>query len=278
MPTDDQKFQWVLLAAWGKLKKKFMNYIKYFIFLITLSSYGQLGSILSSKPIFESKTLACCATCRGSANCRACKTCEYCSWCNSGGACGVCASRTPYIGKINGAKKATKKAKNNRINIYINEEDGIVLLDNKSYACSEEIVFGSGENQYGIDNHNESLRFFLSNNDFKNCMVIFKESPIMFGNVYFYLDDNSIITLVDRNITDEVDGFTYKIYYLSLDEIERIKISNIHRIRFTYKNFFQENISMTVENNAHFDSQYDGKIISVDKIDFGTLLENLMSN
>jgi hypothetical protein len=53
------------------------------------------------------------------------------------------------------------------------------------------------------------------------------------GNILIYLDDNSVITCVDRGVKDRVNGNISAVYRLSNNEIEMIKKSNINGIRYS---------------------------------------------
>ena len=47
------------------------------------------------------------------------------------------------------------------------------------------------------------------------------------GNVILYLDDNSTITLINRNVSWKVNGELYGQYNLTSEEIKRLKKVNI---------------------------------------------------
>lgn len=52
------------------------------------------------------------------------------------------------------------------------------------------------------------------------------------GNVKIYLDDNSVINLIDRYQTDCVGNTCYSMYNLTSDEIKKLIASNISMMRF----------------------------------------------
>ena len=55
------------------------------------------------------------------------------------------------------------------------------------------------------------------------------------GKTIIYLDDGDVISLLDRGIYDSVDNTASTIYYLTETEIEKLKKSNIHTIRYSIK-------------------------------------------
>lgn len=55
------------------------------------------------------------------------------------------------------------------------------------------------------------------------------------GNILIYLEDNTVITCIDRGKFDVVDNIATTIYYLTEGEINKMKESNIYSIRFNLK-------------------------------------------
>ena len=58
------------------------------------------------------------------------------------------------------------------------------------------------------------------------------ESHFIKGNLTIILEDGNMINCVDRNFRDYVDNTSTNLYNLTLDEIEKMKISKISKIRF----------------------------------------------
>lgn len=57
------------------------------------------------------------------------------------------------------------------------------------------------------------------------------------GTILIYLDDGTVISCIDRDKFDYVNNEVTTIYYLTDAEIDKIKDSNIHTIRFSLKCF-----------------------------------------
>ena len=63
-------------------------------------------------------------------------------------------------------------------------------------------------------------------------------SPIrVLGKVIIYLEDGSVITCIDREKYDYVDHIATTIYYLTREELTKMKNSNISSIRYSLKCF-----------------------------------------
>lgn len=53
-----------------------------------------------------------------------------------------------------------------------------------------------------------------------------------FQNVYLYLDNNEIIKLIDRDIQWTVNDETFYMYYLTQNELSKLKSHNIRALRY----------------------------------------------
>lgn len=60
----------------------------------------------------------------------------------------------------------------------------------------------------------------------------FNQNGKMQGDVILFLDDESIIKLIDRNVSWNVNGEVFGQYNLTSEEITKLKKSNIYAIRF----------------------------------------------
>jgi hypothetical protein len=68
-------------------------------------------------------------------------------------------------------------------------------------------------------------------------------------NLILYMVDGSVIECIDRNIRDIVDGNSSALYYLTFDDIEKIKKSNIEKIRYSINHSYLGKINLTATNN-----------------------------
>jgi hypothetical protein len=150
----------------------------------------------------------------------------------------------------------------------------VLLLNSSKFPCTKRFRVGKPDGY----SKNGTLDLYFAKNQNNNFMVIFESDPIMTGNVYFYLDNNSIITLVDKGIIDNIGESTYKIYYLTLNEVNKITSSNIKCIRYTYINFFMEKINEVVKNEDYYKYSSTDGLSNVKRVDFNEVLKSLLQN
>ena len=55
------------------------------------------------------------------------------------------------------------------------------------------------------------------------------------GKLIIYLDDGTVISCIDRGKYDYVDNVTTTVYYLTADELSKMKNSNINTVRYALK-------------------------------------------
>lgn len=110
----------------------------------------------------------------------------------------------------------------------------LFFIEENSYPCTESFTLISNSK---FEGHN--LDVLIAKDNAKGLLVV--STAIMGGGVRIkgkiivYLDDGSVITCIDRNIFDSVDNMAKTIYYLTDDEINKMKNSNINTIRFSLK-------------------------------------------
>lgn len=70
------------------------------------------------------------------------------------------------------------------------------------------------------------------------------------------MNDGTVINCIDRNIYDYVNNIATTVYYLTIQEITKMKNSNINTIRYNLKcmkcGISIEEGSFTAENRNHF--------------------------
>ena len=60
------------------------------------------------------------------------------------------------------------------------------------------------------------------------------ESGLIFsGKLIIYLDDGAVITCIDSGKSDHVDETAISAYYLTNEDLSKIKNSNINTVRYT---------------------------------------------
>lgn len=85
------------------------------------------------------------------------------------------------------------------------------------------------------------------------------------NKLILYLDNNEVITCVDRGKFDIVDDYATTLYYLTKEEINKLKKSNISTIRYTVGDNYGLNKSYSVTNR------------DVERIDFSRIIEDLFN-
>ena len=97
------------------------------------------------------------------------------------------------------------------------------------------------------------------------------------GNVLIYLDDGTVLTCIDKGKFDYVDDITTTIYYLTKEEITKMKNSNINSIRFSLKCF--NCIMSTEEGNFSASNKESGDSYNkTEKTYFPSIITSLFDN
>jgi hypothetical protein len=98
------------------------------------------------------------------------------------------------------------------------------MIGENSYSCTEEIYFGYG---YGIK--------FRVARDGNKGMIFFEDWARISGTVLLYLDDNTIIKLIDRDKFDFYNDTHITQFNLTAEEVNTLKSKNISAIRIEKK-------------------------------------------
>jgi hypothetical protein len=106
------------------------------------------------------------------------------------------------------------------------------FIGKQKFPSTEKISFKmNAAGHYGFD-------FIIAKRQVGGLIALSTESMtgvLIRGTAYLYLDDGSIITLVDRKIHDYVDNVATTVYYLTEAEVENLRSANINKIRFSLK-------------------------------------------
>ena len=108
----------------------------------------------------------------------------------------------------------------------------LFFFGENSYPCTETFTLQSNSGS-----NNLKVRFAK---DVETALigVSIKKSKIelvMTGNVIIYLDDGTVITCEDKGRHDYVDNTAYAVYYLTNEQLEKMKNSNINTVRYALK-------------------------------------------
>jgi len=121
------------------------------------------------------------------------------------------------------------------------------FIGSKSYPCTDSYTLGKheilGRNPeiyFMKDGEKGIIAFVINNYTMPHSRV--KNKLIL------YLDNGQIITCVDRGRYDIVDDYATTLYYLTKDEVNKLKKSNISTIRYSLGDDYGVNISRSVSN------------------------------
>ena len=107
----------------------------------------------------------------------------------------------------------------------------LFFIGDKSYPST-------GSFELKLNDSFDNLKCIIAKNGVTGFFVISKSTmtgSVVKGNVIIYLDDGSVITLLDRGKRDYVDGTSTNVYSLTAAEIIKLKNSIINTVRFTIK-------------------------------------------
>ena len=147
---------------------------------------------------------------------------------------------------------------------YSNPQNHIMLNDKRLISGETTVIHGKNS-LYGSSSEIITSVTVAKDND-KTLILIWQEVEffpleLWDGNVKLYLEDNSIITLIDRNIkgkntikggaiNDEVNQI-FAVYYLSAQDRLKLKKSNLSRITYRTK---WENSTQIIDVNQNYNT------------------------
>lgn len=118
-----------------------------------------------------------------------------------------------------------------------NTAQNTFFVGSKKYDCTYTFTLQSNTE---LDKHN--LDVVIAKNGEAGMIVLSTEVMMgeevglkIRGNATIYLEDGTVIICADRGKYDFVDNTATTIYYLTKEEINKMKLSNIETIRFSLK-------------------------------------------
>ncbi len=144
----------------------------------------------------------------------------------------------------------------------LSAQNQIYIIGQKKYECTKTSTLKSNAS-FGYD-----LDVTIAKNESAALLIVNAETDILIkGELIIYLEDGNVINCVDRKKYDQVDNTSTNIYSLTSGEIEKIKSSNIAKIRFSLK--CGECIESSEEGNY--------SVSNKESIDFSELLKQLFN-
>lgn len=120
------------------------------------------------------------------------------------------------------------------------------FIGDKSFLSTESLEMGEG--------FMTPISLIIAKDGNKGIIAVTKESlgnKRILNTLIIYLEDGTLIKCIDRNIFDIVNNKATTVYYLTSKEIEKLKKTNIHSIRYDFgfdkNDFFTD--SFSVENS-----------------------------
>ena len=129
---------------------------------------------------------------------------------------------------------------------------GIFFIGDNTYPCTKAYKFPI---ECFNDERYNNLKLFFVKDGSKGMVVFEKKNDIVCGTILFYLEDNSIIKLYDKNKFDFVNGIYSSIYYLTASEIEKLKKLNINTIRYNIAGNQYSKSLATAQKQNNIDKQ-----------------------
>ncbi|MEO1187178.1 MAG: hypothetical protein AAFX46_22020 [Cyanobacteria bacterium J06636_27] len=110
----------------------------------------------------------------------------------------------------------------------------LVFLGEKSYPSTEKFILQSNSDS----DYSNDLNLVFAKDGEKILIVVSSKlvsSVRISGKLIIYLDDGTVISCIDRGNKDNVDDIASTAYYLTNEELSKMKNSNINTIRYTIK-------------------------------------------
>jgi len=121
------------------------------------------------------------------------------------------------------------------INLTIDTHgQNLVFIGEKSFQCTETYILLSNSEKDRIDD----LKLVFAKDGEKGLLVVSSRlvsNVRISGKLVVYLNDGTVISLIDKGINDNVDARATSAYYLTNEELAKMKKSNIHTVRYEIK-------------------------------------------
>ena len=146
----------------------------------------------------------------------------------------------------------------------------LVFIGEQSFPCTENFILKSNSASERIDD----LNIVLAKDEMKNLIVVSTKlvrTVRISGKLIIYLKDGNVITCIDKGIKDNVDDVAITAYYLTSQEISKMKKSNIHSIRYEIK-------CEECYSNPLYEGNYSASNKERSSIDFTTVTQEFFKD
>ena len=110
----------------------------------------------------------------------------------------------------------------------------LVFLGENSFPCTETFTLKSNSDTEYIND----LNLVFAKDGTRKLLVVSSKlvsTVRISGKLIIYLDDGTVIACIDKGINDNVDDIAKSAYYLTNEELSKMKTSNINTIRYEIK-------------------------------------------
>ena len=117
--------------------------------------------------------------------------------------------------------------------IYTNGQNFVFIGEN-SFHSTETFTLPSNSDNHFIND----LNLIFAKDGTKGLLVVSSKlvsTVLIRGKLIIYLNDGTVITCIDKGLNENVDDIAKSVYYLTNEELEKMKKSNIHTVRYELK-------------------------------------------
>jgi TonB family protein len=118
--------------------------------------------------------------------------------------------------------------------VFINlssKGQNLFLIGEKSYPCTNAITLEANSGYFY-----EDLDVFLAKDGNSGAIAVNRKSntdELFFGKLIIYLKDGNVLTCGESEASERVDDIAKALYNLTTDQLNKLKDSNIHTIKYT---------------------------------------------
>lgn len=124
------------------------------------------------------------------------------------------------------------------INLAANAQN-LFLIGEKSYPCTNAITLEANSGYFY-----EDLDVFLAKDGNSGAIAVSRKSKtdeLFFGKLIIYLKDGNVLTCGESEATERVDDIAKALYNLTTDQLNKLKESNIHTVKYTLYRYGNKN-------------------------------------
>jgi len=121
----------------------------------------------------------------------------------------------------------------------------LFIIGEKSYPCTKEIRLESNSDDRDEDDTYD-LNIFVGKNGSTGVIAVSTKSIYgseFIGKLNIYLEDGSVLICNESEDSEQVDDRAIAVYYLTNEQLNKLKFSNIHTVKYMMKLFGEQKYS-----------------------------------